>query len=32
MNLDSDTQYASTRAVADHMFVSYDGAVRAGRA
>jgi fructose-bisphosphate aldolase class II len=29
MNLDSDAQYAYTRAVADHMFVSYAGVVRA---
>ena len=28
MNLDSDTQYAYTRAVADHMFVNYPGVVR----
>jgi fructose-bisphosphate aldolase, class II len=29
MNLDSDAQYAYTRAVADHMFVNYAGVVRA---
>jgi fructose-bisphosphate aldolase, class II len=29
MNLDSDAQYAYTRAVADHMFVNYSGVVRA---
>jgi fructose-bisphosphate aldolase class II len=29
MNLDSDAQYAYTRAVADHMFVNYTGVVRA---
>jgi fructose-bisphosphate aldolase class II len=29
LNLDSDAQYAYTRAVADHMFVNYAGVVRA---
>jgi fructose-bisphosphate aldolase class II len=29
MNLDSDAQYAYTRAVAGHMFVNYAGVVRA---
>ena len=29
MNLDSDAQYAYTRALADHMFVNYAGVVRA---
>jgi fructose-bisphosphate aldolase class II len=29
MNLDSDTQYAYTRAFADHMFVNHVGVVRA---
>ena len=29
MNLDSDAQYAYTRAVADHMFVNYAGVMRA---
>jgi fructose-bisphosphate aldolase class II len=29
MNLDSDAQYAYTRAVADHIFVNYAGVVRA---
>ena len=29
MNLDSDAQYAYTRAVAEHMFVNYAGVVRA---
>jgi fructose-bisphosphate aldolase, class II len=29
MNLDSDAQYAYTRAVADHTFVNYAGVVRA---
>jgi fructose-bisphosphate aldolase class II len=29
MNLDTDAQYAYTRAVADHMFVNYAGVVRA---
>jgi fructose-bisphosphate aldolase class II len=29
MNLDSDAQYAYTRAVADHMFVNYAGVVKA---
>jgi fructose-bisphosphate aldolase class II len=29
MNLDTDAQYAYTRAVADHMFVNYAGVVKA---
>jgi fructose-bisphosphate aldolase class II len=28
MNIDSDTQYAFTRAVADHVFTNYDGVVK----
>jgi fructose-bisphosphate aldolase class II len=29
INIDSDTQYAFTRAIADHVFVNYSGVVRA---
>jgi fructose-bisphosphate aldolase class II len=28
MNLDTDTQYAFTRPVADHMFKNYDGVLK----
>ena len=28
MNVDTDTQYAFTRAVADHMFANYDGVLK----
>ncbi|MGK5643602.1 class II fructose-bisphosphate aldolase, partial [Streptomyces sp. URMC 126] len=28
MNLDTDTQYAFTRPVADHMFRNYDGVLK----
>jgi fructose-bisphosphate aldolase, class II len=28
MNIDTDTQYAFTRAVAGHMFANYDGVLR----
>jgi len=28
MNIHTDTQYAFTRAVADHMFKNYDGVLR----
>jgi fructose-bisphosphate aldolase, class II len=28
VNLDTDGQYASTRAIADHMFTNYDGVLR----
>jgi fructose-bisphosphate aldolase class II len=28
MNIDTDTQYAFTRAVADHMFTNYDGVLK----
>jgi fructose-bisphosphate aldolase class II len=28
MNLDTDTQYAFTRPVADHMFSNYDGVLK----
>ena len=28
MNIDTDTQYASTRPVADHMFRNYDGVLK----
>jgi fructose-bisphosphate aldolase class II len=28
MNIDTDTQYAFTRAIADHMFKNYDGVLR----
>ncbi|MGA7826515.1 MAG: class II fructose-bisphosphate aldolase, partial [Geobacteraceae bacterium] len=28
MNLDTDTQYAYTRAVADHLFSNYDGVLK----
>ena len=28
MNVDTDTQYALTRAIADHMFKNYDGVLK----
>ena len=28
INLDTDAQYAFTRAIADHMFTNYDGVLR----
>jgi len=28
MNVDTDTQYAFTRAIADHMFKNYDGVLK----
>ena len=28
MNVDTDTQYAFTRPVADHMFTNYDGVLK----
>ena len=28
MNIDTDTQYAFTREVADHMFTNYDGVLK----
>ena len=28
MNIDTDTQYAFTRAIADHMFKNYDGVLK----
>ena len=28
MNVDTDTQYAFTRPVVDHMFVNYDGVLK----
>lgn len=28
MNIDTDTQYAFTRAIADHMLKNYDGALK----
>jgi len=28
MNIDTDTQYAFTRAIADHMFRNYDGILK----
>jgi fructose-bisphosphate aldolase class II len=28
MNVDTDTQYAFTRPIADHMFKSYDGVLK----
>jgi len=31
MNIDTDTQYAFTRAVADHMFRNYDGVLKVDR-
>jgi fructose-bisphosphate aldolase, class II len=28
MNIDTDTQYAFTRAIADHLFRNYEGAIK----